>query len=101
VRGNGIDTQLDLRVDALTQALLARYAFDGWQLSLDGQPLAWQASKGGLLQVELPAGDHQLHLQYQPPPLRSAMLGLSAVALALWLLLGLALLRQRSERGTP
>lgn len=101
VRGSGVDTQMDLRVEALTQALLARYAFDGWQLSLDAQPLAWHASKGGLLQVELPAGDHLLRLEYQPPPLRSAMLGLSAVALALWLLLGLALLRQRSGRGEP
>ena len=96
--GGGADTAVALQVDRPAQVDLARYAFEGWQLTLDGQPLTWRPSASGALQVQLPAGRQLLQLVYRAPPLRLAMVALSALALAGWLLLWLL---QRRRGGGP
>lgn len=89
VQGGGATTAVALQVDRPAQVDLARYAFEGWELTLDGQALPWRPSAAGALQLQLPQGRHVLQLDYRAPPLRLAMVALSAVALAGWLLLWL------------
>lgn len=89
VQGGGAETAVALQVDRAAQVELARYAFEGWEVALNQQPLPWRPSDAGALQVQLPPGRHLLQLAYRPPPLRLAMVALSALAVACWLLLWL------------
>jgi hypothetical protein len=75
----------------------ARWAFPGWRVLVNGAPVAWQPSRWGTLEVEVPAGDAQLVAELEPPPVRRAALWLSGLALALWLA-GLAGARRRALR---
>ena len=89
VQGGGGETAAALQLDHPAQIELSRYAFEGWELELDQQPLAWRVSDSGCLRVLVPSGRHLLQISYRPPPLRAAMVALSALAAACWLLLWL------------
>ena len=62
----------------------------GWQAKVDGRPLAIQPAPGsGLVQLSLPAGEHQVNLQLARTPIRllAEIVSLTAVVILLWLFL--------------
>ena len=68
----------------LTVTLLDVY-FPGWTAWRDGEEIALQAaSPSGNLQLELPAGTHELRVRLEPTPVRAAARTTSLVALLLF-----------------
>jgi hypothetical protein len=63
---------------------LARWAFPGWRVLVNGAPAAWAPSRWGTLELEVPAGDATVRAELDAPPLRRAGLWLSGAALAAW-----------------
>ncbi len=47
-------------------ALIRIHLYPGWQASLDGKPLVLYHANGLFMGFEIPAGDHQISLQYRP-----------------------------------
>jgi hypothetical protein len=81
--GGASDT---VRVVAQTPVTLQFYTYDypGWQVRLDGQPLAHRYEPPhGLITVDVPAGEHIAHLEMGGTPARTAGTGLSLIALLL------------------
>lgn len=75
---------------------IAQFDFPGWQVALDKTPIAHSVSENGLIQLEIPAGTHQLEAWYAGPPgaaLRNALAVLGIIA-------GLAGLRRLQLRVT-
>jgi hypothetical protein len=89
-------SQIELRVTTSTESRLslARWAFPGWYLELNGRPSEPLANAVGAPEVRVPAGTAYVQLRYEPPPVRKLCLGISLLALALWLALWLASERQ-------
>lgn len=83
--GGGSDT---VRVTAQTPVTLQFYTYDypGWRVTLNGRRLAHRPQPPyGLITVDVPAGEHILHLRMgsTPPRMLGAILsGLAVVALA-------------------
>ncbi len=75
---------------------LARWAFPGWRVEVNGAPTLWTPSRWGTLELEIPAGDALVTAELEPPPLRRAGLALSGAALAAWLI-GLAVAGRRAR----
>jgi hypothetical protein len=75
---------------------LARFAFPGWRVEVDGAPGEWQASPRGVLELEVPAGDAHVRAELGPPASRRAGLWLSLVSFAAWVA-GLAAASRRSR----
>ncbi len=76
------------------------YWYPGWQATLDGEPLPIRPDGGplGLMQVEVPAGEHLLAFRFGDPPLRRAATLVSLASLLL--LVGLVVIgwRKRAAR---
>jgi hypothetical protein len=83
-------TSIRLRVEAPRAATLrlARWAFPGWELQVDGVPQPVEPNPFGSIDALLPSGTSELVLRYRPPPLRNA--GTLVSLLALGIGLGLA-----------
>lgn len=75
---------------------LARWAFPGWRIEVNGAPAPWAPSRWGTLELEVPAGDALVRAELEPPPLRRVGLWLSGAALAAWVA-GLALAGRRAR----
>ena len=74
--------------------------FPGWQVYLDGDPVASSASSPqGLIELDIPAGKHAIKLSFGSTPVRDLANGLSIAALLLCLVL--VLLRSRWPRPKP
>ncbi len=83
-------TTVEIRAD--TPATLAFHTLDfpGWQLHLDGYPIAHrtvprsvkQDAELGFIVVDVPRGRHLIHLELRPTPLRALGTGLSLLAAA-------------------
>jgi hypothetical protein len=75
----------DLRVDAPNAATLAIAITDspGWHASIDGRGVALHRTAGDLLQLEVPAGSHDVVLSYWPRRFSEGLF-LAAVALVLF-----------------
>lgn len=73
------------------------FYFPGWQVKLDGRPTlkVSPTTTLGLLTVDVPAGTHQLDIDWQGTPLQSGAAIASLVTLAA---LGLLSLRQPAQR---
>jgi hypothetical protein len=57
----------------------------GWRAWLDGQPVEIRAKSGVFLKIQIPSGQHELVLEYDPSEVRLG-LGVSVCALVLWIL---------------
>lgn len=81
----------DLYQFSLPTAITATYQtfyFPGWQAQLDGQIVPLGISQPhGLIQIYLPAGDHQLQISFERTPLRQWTLAVSAGFLLICLVL--------------
>jgi hypothetical protein len=67
-------------------ATLRTLYWPGWQIYLNGQPAPLTVTADtGLIQTEIPAGDHTLTLQLEPTPLRRIGQGLSLASVAILL----------------
>jgi hypothetical protein len=84
---SGSRMELHVQAERPSRLRIARWAFPGWQLWLDGTPAELTASRSGSIELRVPAGETRVRLVCSPPRLRSAMLVASGVALAGCLLL--------------
>ncbi|KRB86043.1 hypothetical protein ASE00_04670 [Sphingomonas sp. Root710] len=90
---NGRSLTLDVRADGPALIALRQFAYTGWTFRIDGG--GWsRASRSttlpGLIEVPVPAGNHQIELHLPPLPAESRGLSVSRAALLL-LLAGLLL----------
>lgn len=70
---------------------LRRFFFPGWQARLDGRPVPLRASDPfGLIEAALPAGEHELRVNYGSTPARGTGALLALIGLAGTIGLGLA-----------
>ncbi len=89
-----------IKVTAQTPVTLQFYTYDypGWQVRLDGQPLAHRHEPPhGLITVDLPAGEHEVELRMgsTPPRALGAILsGLALVAIIALLVVPKSVFRQ-------
>jgi len=74
-------------VDAIAaDRLVVRETWDpGWRALLDGKPVEIQAKSGVFLNIQVPSGQHELVLEYDPSEVRLG-LGVSTCALVLLIL---------------
>lgn len=73
---------------ATSTLVLHQFYFPGWQAEADGVPLAvGPAGPLGLVAVTVPPGDHTVRVWFGETPLRLAAIAVSAVALAVLLLM--------------
>ncbi len=76
--------QVELTAPQPGQAVFNVFYFPGWQATIDGQPAAVQpVTERGLLAVAIPAGRHNLHLEFAETPLRRAANLVSVLCLLL------------------
>jgi hypothetical protein len=82
-------SRIELRVRAAEPARLrlARWAFPGWELELDGRTAELLNSPDGSLEVQVPAGETRVELRCAPPLVRRVGLVASGAALAVWIAL--------------
>ena len=93
-RDGGTRMELVTHAPAPVRLRLARWAFPGWQVAIDGAPAPWLPSRWGTLELDVPAGDAQVTVWLEPPGLRRATLALAALAWLAWLG-GLVAMRRR------
>lgn len=80
-----------MRFPAVRDAVVFRtWFFPVWSASVDSQPAPMAPAPGGLVAVRTPAGHHDVRLQLVDPVEREVGKAISAIALALLLLLALA-----------
>jgi hypothetical protein len=82
-------SRIELRVRAPEPARLrlARWAFPGWELAIDGRAAELLSNRDGSLEVPVPAGETSVELRCAPPLARRLGLAASGVALVLWIAL--------------
>jgi hypothetical protein len=83
----GTRGRLEIRASRQVELELGAWAFPSWSVLVDGSPRPPSPTPRGTLGVLLEPGGHTLELAYRPPAIRSAMTVVSALALAVWLVL--------------
>jgi hypothetical protein len=85
------------------EAFTARYlsfAFPGWMATVDGEAVPIEASDPeGLITFAVPAGEHIIAVRWQSTPLRTALLGLSVMALSGVVMAAVVLGIEQGSRG--
>ncbi len=84
LRNGGTRIELATHAPTPVRLRLARFAFPGWRVAIDGAPAAWTPSRWGTLELDVPAGDAQVAVWLEPPLLRRAGLWISGAALVAW-----------------
>ena len=84
LRNGGTRIELATHAPTPVRLRLARFAFPGWRVAIDGAPAAWTPSRWGTLELDVPAGDAQVAVWLEPPPLRRAGLWISGLSLVAW-----------------
>jgi len=95
----GSHVELATHADGPARLWLARFAFPGWHVELDGKPVQATASPRGALQIDVPAGDARVDARLEPPFARRAALAFSGLALAAWAALLFATRRRAAGSG--
>jgi hypothetical protein len=95
-RNGGTHIEMTTHAPAPVRLRLARFAFPGWRVAIDGAPGTWAPSPWGSLELEVPAGDARVEVWLEPPPLRRAGLWFSALAGVVWVA-ALAAARRRAR----
>lgn len=91
-RGHSFGGEVEMASPGVVQIRV--YYFPGWQVRLDGRPVAHRLSPpDGLMEVDVPAGRHRIDMRMGSTPVRSAGIVISAATLLL--LLGLVAWGQR------
>jgi hypothetical protein len=95
--GHAFGGKVQLATPGVVQIRL--YEFPGWQISVDGAPVEHRVSPPhGLMEVDLPAGRHQIDIWMGSTPVRTAGAVTSAMTV---LVLGGLWLYSRIERRRP
>ncbi|MCL4830962.1 MAG: hypothetical protein KJZ86_00940 [Caldilineaceae bacterium] len=85
-RGHSFGGEAEMGSAGVVQ--LRVYFFPGWQVRLDGQPVAHRLSPpDGLIEIDVPAGRHRIDMRMGSTPVRSAGIGISGLALLLLIVL--------------
>ena len=80
-----------IRAEGPVRLRFYTHYFPGWRATVDGQPVEIQPDPpNGLIGIDLPEGEHQVHLRFGATPVRSASAALSVVGLAIVVALWLA-----------
>ncbi len=68
------DTEFSAKTDSDTQELLKvnKVYFPGWTTYIDGKKIVQQPGYNGLIDILVPAGEHQIDLRYQRTSIRTA-----------------------------
>ena len=78
--------------------LVGTFAYPGWTASIDGTPAEIQTdSRFGAIQIQVPAGEHEIQLEFGSTPARRIGAVLSALAALGWIA-GSIVLRGRRSR---
>ncbi|HUK63235.1 MAG TPA: hypothetical protein VLV15_07880, partial [Dongiaceae bacterium] len=85
LRNGGTRIELATHSDGPARLRLARWAFPGWTVEIDGMPAPWTPSRFGTLELDVPSGDVRVVAHLGPPPVRRAALWLSGAGLLAWL----------------
>jgi len=96
LRDGGTRIELATRAPAPARLRLARWAFPGWRVAIDGAPAEWSPSRWGTLELDVPAGDARVDVWLEPPLVRRAGLWFSALAGVAWVA-GLVVARRRAR----
>ncbi len=99
VRDGGTRIALTVESETPTRIRLARFHTPEWTATLDGGRIPVHRSPTGSLEVDLPAGRHDLRVELAPPRARS--LGLLASAGAGVVLIGLLIVLPRDRSSGP
>jgi hypothetical protein len=84
----GASTRLKVSAAEPVTVQLYTYDYPGWQLYLNNQPIAHRAEPPyGLITADLPTGEHQLYLQMENTPPRTAGTAISSVTLLVMIVL--------------
>jgi hypothetical protein len=86
--GHAFTGEVEMRTPGTVQIRL--YAFPGWQIRVNGEPVPYRVSPPyGLMEIDLPAGSHQLDIWMGTTPARTVGAATSTVTLlvlaGLWL----------------
>ncbi|HEY3138183.1 MAG TPA: hypothetical protein VGL29_19310 [Blastocatellia bacterium] len=87
IEDKGLDKSYDVRANTESTVTLKPLYFPGWTAGLDGKSIDIEPGTGGHIQTSIPAGDHRLALSFEDTPIRTAGKAVSAVSLALCLIL--------------
>jgi hypothetical protein len=83
------------------QLRLHQFHLPGWNATVDGQPAAaYPTDELGLVTVDVPAGTHEVVIQFGATPARTAGLLISLAAAAAWIALAFRRTRSRTLRVT-
>jgi len=72
---------VDYRADDHGRIVMARLAWPGYTATVDGQEIDVQNGPAGLVVLDVPAGDHTVVLDYEPPGLHLGAAAAAAAAL--------------------
>jgi hypothetical protein len=84
------DSTFEIDSPQSSRIVFRQFYFPGWQVSLDGKAIDASAeARHGLLQVDLPAGQHQIELAYKGTGVQhlAALISLGSLPIALIVLL--------------
>jgi hypothetical protein len=88
-----------VHAEAPARLRVARLAFPGWEVQVEGARAPARAGGDGRIEIEVPAGARAVELCWRGPPLRAALLPLSGGAALVWLLTRLGLPRRARGAG--
>src|SRR5262249_4391635 len=87
IKDKGLDKSYDVQSNAESIITLTPLYSPGWTARLDGKVIDIEPGTGGHIRTSIPAGDHHLELIFESTPIRTAGEAVSAVSLALCLIL--------------
>jgi hypothetical protein len=87
LRDRGTHCLLHVESERPVRLELARWAFPGWRARLEGRPVPLAPGPFGSIELAIPAGSSRLELDYRSPLVRRVTVAISAVAIAVWLVL--------------